>query len=364
MKSGHKILSAVAVAGSMCLGLGVVPASAQTKPPESATKVKKVLLYNKIGGWVHVDGSADVKTVMTRLAAKKGFQLTQLADDGSITLDFLKGFQVIVWNNNTNGGSSVPSSSARTAVLNYVNQGGGWLLIHGAGDHGDSWAELRSAMGTKFTTHGAQGAAEAVIDNAAKQHPELKFAVEGLPATIRLTDEWYSFNNTVRAISGVTVIATARAVSGANGVIVPLADGSGDFTYIWARQMQQGRLVYNAIGHGQNQLMAQGDSVVPKIYWENLRYLAGDYAVTTSINAETVRNGLTISRGSENMRLEMPLTGSVQVRLFNLSGVKVWESTLPASTSEISLDEGIKAGVYQLEARSGKSIAHQRIVLK
>jgi len=114
MRKGFNILPAAAVA-ALCLELGSVPASAQAKPAESTSKVKKVMLYNRIGGWPHTDGIADVKSVMTKLAAAKGFQLTQVADDVGITLDYLKQFQVIVWNNNTNGGSSMPSSTARSS---------------------------------------------------------------------------------------------------------------------------------------------------------------------------------------------------------------------------------------------------------
>lgn len=386
MKTGRSALSAIAAASALCFGLAPAlgVAQAQTKPAESTTKVKKVLLYNKIGGWVHTDGIRDIQTVLPRLAAAKGFQLTQLADEGSLTLDFLKTFQVIVWNNNTNGSGSVPSVAARQAILNYVNQGGGWLLLHGAGDHGNTWTELTTTLGNTFTRHGNQGPAEAVIDPDAKAHKELKWMVEGLPAAIRLTDEWYSFQRTVRPLSGVTVVATARAAGTAN-VIVPLADGSTDLTYIWAREVGQGRLLYNAIGHGQNQLMAQQDSIVPKMYWDNLRYAAGDFqngctnanasnfnpaarvndgsCQTSGVLAGPSRGGITVSHGARKTRLTFPHSGNFSVQLRDVRGSVVWQRVLIAGTDEIVLDPRLQAGVYQIEARNGRNVARERLVL-
>lgn len=93
--------------------------------------------------------------------------------------------------------------------------------------------------------------------------------------TIRLRDEWYGFQNTVRKVAGVTVLYTAG--NGEPNVLRLPADGLGDFTHVWGREYEKGRLVYDAIGHGQNQLMAQADSVVPKMYWEAIagRLLSG-----------------------------------------------------------------------------------------
>jgi hypothetical protein len=275
--------------------------------------------------------------------------------------------------------------------MDYIKQGGGWFLIHGAGDHMNRWADLTTVLGTTFSEHGAQGKAEAVVDAAAKAHKELKFMVDAVPATFQLTDEWYSFNNTVRPLQGVTVVATARAVAGVNNVIKPVRDNSNDLTYIWARQghstVGEGRMIYNAIGHGQNQLMAQLDSIVPKLYWENLRYAAGDYkngcttkgnsaydstarvldaaaCVGTSIgNGETVRGDFTVSRGTLRMRMDFAHSGPVTIRARDMRGSLVWEKALPAGASEVALDNVLESGMYSLELRSGRSVAHQRVML-
>jgi hypothetical protein len=364
------------------------PASAQVKPPESATKVKQVLLYNKIGGWVHVDGSADVKAVMRQLAAAKGFSLTELADDGGITLDYLKQFQVIIWNNNTNGAASVPSTTARQAVLDYLDQGGGWFLIHGAGDHGDSWAGLRNALGTKFTSHGHFDKGDVVLDRDALEHKELKWMLEGFPTSLNLKDAWDSYQNTVRPLPGVTVIATARPIRvGTTPGLVPTADGSGDQIYGWAREVGRGRLIFNPIGHGQNQLMAQQDSIVPKLYWQNIRYAAGDFQngctlpwdpafdptarvldpTACSVNAGTRNSGTSnpvflVSRRGLRLRLPAP-AGTLRVSLRDLGGTLVWKRTLPAGSAELALDGAVGSGVYHVEIRGATGTYRHRMAL-
>jgi hypothetical protein len=101
----------IAALAALCLCLS--PTFAQTKPLESTTKIKKVLLYNKIGGWIADSGISAVQSTFSKLATDYDFDLAQLDEDSVITLDYLKQFQVIVWNNNTHGAASIPSSSAR-----------------------------------------------------------------------------------------------------------------------------------------------------------------------------------------------------------------------------------------------------------
>jgi type 1 glutamine amidotransferase len=368
--------------------MGIMAASpilGQVKPADSKSKVKKVLLYNKIGGWVHVDGRKDVTTVLTNLSKSKGFALTVLEDDAAITLDFLKTFQAIVWDNNTDGGKSVPSVTARKAVIDYVNQGGGWYLIHGAADHQNSWPELLTTLGTTFTIHGLQGKADAILDPAAKADKELKWMVEGTPEKITLTDEWYSFQNTVRKLAGVTVVYTAGGAG--PDILKAPADGSNDFTYIWAKPMGKGRMFYSAIGHGQNTLFGQVDSVVSKMLWQNVRYVAGDFqngcinpassnfdanarvdngtCATSTILGQKLKSSsnLTLLRAGRKTQFTFPHTGPYTLTVRDMQGSLVKAISLPSETDNVNLDNDLKAGFYQLEARCGRSVAHFRVVL-
>lgn len=256
---------------------------ANTPPPESTSKVKKVLLYNKVGGWVAENGIANVKQYLASLAQTKGFVLDTLSNDTSITLEYLKQYQVIVWNNNTNGAASVPLASARSAIVEYVNQGGGWFLIGLAGDHAGSWPALTDMLGASFLRWGGSGEANMQVDSSAQKHPELRFVVNSLPNTVRLTDIWMSFNRTVRPLANTTVLYTSQG--GAANLLVPPGDGSGDRAYVWARTIEKGKLLYCSPGWFHDHIsvspfissMFQADSAVAKLYWSSMRWLAGDF---------------------------------------------------------------------------------------
>ncbi|MDQ3002337.1 MAG: ThuA domain-containing protein [Fibrobacterota bacterium] len=365
-----------------------IPSYSQTKPAESTSKLKKVLHYTKCGGWLHVDGQKDLTDVLNVLSKKKGFTVVHSGDVAVLNLENLKTYSAIVWDNNVDGAASVPDVAARQAVLDYVAQGGGWLLVHGAGDHRQSWEALKNVMGTQFTTHGDQGAGDIHYDGEAKAHKELKYMVQDLPPSARITkDEWYAFMNTVRGLPGVTVVATVGPSD--EKVLLPYRDGStGDKrTYIWAKEMGTGRSLYTAFGHGGNQLYAQADSFGTKSVYENLRYVAGDYkngctdANATNFNPaarvndgtctgggtglqnmDQTRSGLEISYNGVKTTLVFPHTGRFSVDLRNAQGKVVWKESY-TDGSQASIGASVHPGVYYLTARNGKNLAQQRIVL-
>lgn len=383
MKVGIMKTHGFAVLSILCLCL--VPAVAQVKPAESTSKVKKVLLYNKVGGYVPDDGIAAVKETLSKLGAAKGFELVQVDSDSALTLDYLNGFQAIVWNNNTDGGLSVPGTRARQAVLDYLDQGGGWMLVCFAGDHRNTWPGLAERVGTTSWTIGATGRGEVVLDGAARAHGELQWMVQGFPETIELHDIWFSFRNTVRPLPGVTVVATARGIPGIPNVVDPVRDGSGDNVYIWAREVGRGRLLYNAIGFGRFNLMGQQDSVVPKLYWENIRYLAGDFrngctdpaspgfdpaarvhvesmCSPVALTSAPSRASLVVSKGALRMRLAIP-EGPLHVRLRDLRGALVQAWALPAGSGELALDGALASGVHHIELRGSAGAVQRRLLL-
>ena len=365
-----------------------VPSHSQTKPAESTSKLKKVLHYTKCGGWLHVDGQKDLTEVLDVLSKKHGFKVVQTEDMAQLNLENLKTYSTIIWDNNVDGGASVPDETARKAVLDYVAQGGGWLLVHGAGDHRESWDGLKNVMGTQFTTHGDQGAGDIIYDREAKAHKELKYMVQDLPPSVHISkDEWYAFMNTVRDLPGVTIVATVGPSD--EKVLLPYRDGStGDKrTYMWAKQVGTGRALYTAFGHGQNQLYAQADSFGTKAVYENLRYVAGDYQNgCTNANAsnfnpaarvndgtctgpgvglqnmDQTRTGLEISYHGVKTTLAFPHTGGFSVDLRNAQGKVVWKESY-SDGAQASIGAGIQPGVYYVTAKNGKNLAQQRVVL-
>jgi type 1 glutamine amidotransferase len=378
------------VLGMALAACTAAPSFSQTKPAETTSKVKKVLHYTKVGGWVHTDGIKDMTDVLNVLAKKKGFTVTHTADQAQINLANLKTYSAIIWDNNVDGGASIPDVSARQAVIDYVTAGGGWLLVHGAGDHKNNWPALQTLLGTTFSTHGDQGAGDITFDAEAKAHKELKFMIQDLPPMARITkDEWYAFQNTVRGKAGVTVVAIAG--NGPSNVILPLGDNSkpADHTYIWAKEMGTGRTLYTAIGHGGNQLYAQADSFSTKNVWENLRYVAGDYkngctnktasnydstsrvdngtCASTSVNGFSgkTHDDLNVNFSAfkgQGVTLAFTHSGKYSVELRNASGALVW-SGHGLDQQALEINHPLRSGIYYLKANSGKNSATQKVIL-
>jgi len=363
---------------------------AQTKPVESTSKVKSVLLYNKIGGWVHTEGIEDVRKAFKQLAGDKGFALTESITELDLTPEFLRQFQVIVWNNNTDGASSVPNLQARQAVMDYLEQGGGWLLIHGAGWVRDTWPAQLAALGTQFYSHsGSTDDAYTVIDQEARTHRELKWMVAGIPDSLKFRQSWDTYQNTVRGVRGVTMIATLDSVPGSSALQINPPDGSGEWPLAWAREVGLGRLIFNGFGHGQDGLMTQNDGIVPRIYWENLRYAAGDFrngctdpgnpafdpaarvhasemCVATGLGTSPrvpMRTGLMVSHGGRRTWIAVPLAGPLRIRLLDLRGVVVRERTLPGGAGEMALDQTVTPGVYHVEVAGPSGTYRGRLAL-
>lgn len=381
-----------ALSAAMLWSFAFLPVTAfsQAKPPDSATKIKRVLLYNKIGGWVHTDGSNYVKEMMRRNAVAKGFELVQLNGDSLITLDYLRQFQVIVWNNNVSGRPSVPNDTARKAVIDYVHQGGGWMLIHGAGFHESTWPGLDSALGTTGYRWAPRGKGELLRDSAAILHKELKYMVFDRPAVDTLLDEWQAYRNTVRPLPRVTVVATSRSIpASSTGIVYPPQDGSMDNAYIWAREVGQGRLIFNSIGHGRTitpeTVFDHQDSSIYEMYWQNLRYAAGDFENgCTDVNSLKYSPSARVDDGScvpasgltkgskalsglnqigRKLVFSRLAAQAVSLQLLNMSGKVVWQKTLVPRSRELVIDESVSSGLYQLNARENLSTSRYKLLI-
>ena len=81
------------------------------------------------------------------------------------------------------------------------------------------------------------------------------------------------------------------------------------------------------------------------------------------IQSGSARQDITVSRGTMKVRMDFEHAGSVTVRARDIRGSLVWERSLPAGTTEVALDNALESGMYNFEFRSGKSVAHHRVML-
>ena len=95
-----------------------------------------VLLYSKANAWVHEDAIAAAKKVFPRLAQKQGWKLIISDDSLLFNTEQLAYFDVVIWNNVT---GQTLNKTQREAFKNYIETGGGFVGIHGAGDGSHQW---------------------------------------------------------------------------------------------------------------------------------------------------------------------------------------------------------------------------------
>jgi type 1 glutamine amidotransferase len=86
---------------------------------------------------------------------------------------------------------------------------------------------------------------------AKRESPDHLIAA-GLPEQWRHTEEWYSFDRSVRGQPGVEVLATVDESTYTPRMKILLKDqdlAMGDHPIVWTRQVGQGRAFFSVLGH-------------------------------------------------------------------------------------------------------------------
>lgn len=204
-----------------------------------------VLVFSKTNGFRHDDAIAAGKVMFRELAAKQGWSVYQTENGAVFSPAILSRFQAVVW---SNASGDVLTNQQRAALRGWIENGGGFIAIHAAGDNShESWAWYTAeVIGAKFVGHTIwPHLPVATVRIEAAGHP----VMAGLPAVWNRIDEWYSFDRSVRA-KGFRVLATVDESTYERG-----GPGSGklsmgkDHPIIWSHCQGKGRVLYSALGH-------------------------------------------------------------------------------------------------------------------
>lgn len=224
----------------------------ETKPPilELDSINFNVLLYSKMNGFKHREAVEAAKKTFPVLAQKEGWTLT-ISDNGAIfNQDQLPLFDVVVWNNVT---GKTLNEQQRIVFRDYIENGGGFVGIHGTGDSSHRWDwyydELLKA---KFSHHSLDPQFQNGI--LTRECPEGFINCDQLPQTWEREDEWYVFFESPRN-KGANIIYTldekGLVMSGElNGFQKDKNFGMGeDHPVVWYNCVGQGKAFYSALGH-------------------------------------------------------------------------------------------------------------------
>jgi type 1 glutamine amidotransferase len=208
-----------------------------------------VLLFSKSTGFRHGESIDAGKKVFAELAKKNNWFLYSTEDGGVFNKEQLKKFKVVVFNNCT---GRLLNDAQQTALQNYVEGGGNWIGIHGAGDNSHHWEwYVKNLVGARFSHHPLEKHLQqaTVMLNPVPD----SLLVQGLPTAWAHTDEWYVFFDNSRANGFNVVYSIDGEKINPNGNILWVKDknfGMGkDHPVAWYRATGKGRAFYTSIGH-------------------------------------------------------------------------------------------------------------------
>lgn len=185
------------------------------------------------------------KPFFEKLANENHFSLDFTDDTSTINDKNLANYQVFIM---LHLAPFDMSYGQQAALQKFIEQGNGWVGIHAAGLTGKQflgpgkiyWQWFEDFMGgITYSPHPKFQPATVNIED--HTHP----VTAGLPATFRISDEWYEFNKSPRG--SVRVLANVDESSYTQNK--PM----GDHPIIWANEKYP-RTVYICIGHDSSDL--------------------------------------------------------------------------------------------------------------
>jgi uncharacterized protein len=205
-----------------------------------------VLIFSKTNGYRDEVSVQASNAALVAIATTRGWPAFATENGAVMNANQLAKFKLVVWNN---ASGDVLNADQRAAFRSFVEQGGSYLGVHGAG--GDpvisqghtSLADWKwyvdTLVGAQFVVHSAIMPGDIHIDDAKSP------VTRGLPAVWHRSEEWYSFAANPRATPGIHILATVDEKSYTPG----RATMGADHPLVWWHCVEKGQAVYSALGH-------------------------------------------------------------------------------------------------------------------
>lgn len=219
----------------------------ETQPPSLPADIKRpaVLVFSKTNGFRHDDAIPAANRLLAEMAKGMGWGYFQTENAAVFSPQILSRFDAVVFNNVS---GDVFTSSQRQALQGYLNGGGGYVGIHGAGgDMKYAWRwYVDDLIGAQFIGHTLNPQfQQATVRVEDAGHP----ATRSLPGSWQRTEEIYSFDKSVRA-RGYTVLVTIDEKSySPEGLFGQDLRMGADHPMVWWHCIGKGRVLYSAFGH-------------------------------------------------------------------------------------------------------------------
>lgn len=207
-----------------------------------------LLLFTKTNGFRHEEAIPAGVALIESIAKRRGWSVFHTESGAVHTPENLARFSAVVWHQVS---GDVVDEAQKQALREWIEAGGGWVGVHGAGGDGAyAWRwYVEDLLGAQFIGHpmGPQFQdARLVVED--RGHP----ATAQLPESFVHNEEWYSFDRSVRA-KGYRVLATVDESTYSPRLKFLGADRDlrmgGDHPVIWSHCAGKGRVFYSALGH-------------------------------------------------------------------------------------------------------------------
>jgi type 1 glutamine amidotransferase len=224
------LLIVAVLASAACSAGSPSTAPGGVTPPANQGSPVRVLMLTATRGFRH-DSIAVAKEVMTGLAASNGtFTVASTEDVSSITSTTLSAYDVIFFALTTGELEFTPTQ--RSAILDFVSQGKGFLGVHSATDTLYEWPDYGRLVGAYFKEHPWTQSAFVVVEDTSSP------STTGLGDRFFINEEFYTFGENPRPRVHVLLRLDAASVG-----------ASGDYPLAWTQSFGSGRSYYNALGH-------------------------------------------------------------------------------------------------------------------
>jgi uncharacterized protein len=233
--------------GRMILGVGM---TYDTVPPKlPALGNPAILIFSKTNGFRDNAQIEAANFALEKLVHDKGWSVYSTENAAVFNPQQLRQFKAVVWNSVS---GDVLTPVQRAAFKSWLEQGGGYVGLHGAGgDFSYAWKwYVDDLIGTQFIGHTLSPHIQRgrlLVED--KTHP----ATRNLGAEWIRNDEWYSFDKSPRA-KGYRILVTIDEASYLPQEKFPFFPAKDihmgkDHPMVWAHCVGNGRVFYSALGH-------------------------------------------------------------------------------------------------------------------
>lgn len=223
-----------------------------TQPPKIASDFGEdsalaLLVYSKTNSFRHKQGIEAAHALFDEIGGRRNWAVFHTENSAIFDAALLARFDVVVF---ANASGNHASDEQDAAFARWLEQGGGWVGIHAAGDGSHAaWRwYVDTLIGADYLGHilGPQTQQARVVVEAT-DHP----VTRGLPAEFLHEEEWYSWDRSPRE-AGFEVLLSVD-----ESTYEPFIRGFGeekdirmtDHPIVWAQCVLRGRALYTALGH-------------------------------------------------------------------------------------------------------------------